>query len=94
MAGQYIASRQVFPHLLRSAIAPKMKVRSRVIERFQRAMCPALLFGEYLLPWLSPLYLRLYLFLNFVGVFTYNRSYLEELSREPHMAGLKRDEVQ
>ena len=26
----------------RSAIAPKMKVRSRAIERFQRAICPAL----------------------------------------------------
>ena len=30
--------------LLRSAIAPKIKVRSRAIERFQRAMCPALPF--------------------------------------------------
>ena len=28
---------------LLSAIAPKIKVRSRAIERFQRAMCPALL---------------------------------------------------
>jgi len=26
----------------RSAIAPKMKVRSRAIEPFERAMCPAL----------------------------------------------------
>ena len=31
--------------VLRSAIAPKIKVRSRAIERFQRAMCSALLIG-------------------------------------------------
>ena len=32
---------------LLSTIAPKIKVRSRAIERFQRAMCPALLLIRY-----------------------------------------------
>jgi len=35
---------------LLSAIAPKMKVRSRAIERFQRAMRPALTITVYLGP--------------------------------------------